>query len=490
MATGQVTASNVRGSGRDAPLRFGWRMPMWDPAGAPATSWLPAVRGNLAALRGKYDSVWLSDHFVPGTPWMPPEPDTLECWTATAHFSAAFPEYQYGQIVMGNNYRHPSLLAKAASTMQVLTGGKLILGIGAGWMESEYRMYGYEMPRPAVRIQQLDEACQIIRRMWTESPASFQGRHYTIDEAYANPLPDPRPADHDRRERRAVDAAGRREARRLVGVRQPLARASTAARPACWPSTARPSAATQPRSCTSGSARSSRWRTARPRRAPSPSGACSTTTATEDTRLVGTPEQIAERLEERMEIGVRHFILRFLDFPHTDQALRFAAEVAPRLRAASSEAGAILVSEPADVRAPRYLGRFRCIGPACEDHCCAGWGGIDVDPPTAEAYRQLTVEGDQRVWRLNLVGQLQPNPEAWPDEGWPAALIPLPADTPCPFFGEDRLCTIQGALGEELLPSTCDTFPRQATQIDERIDLAGRLSCPRSRGWRCSPRTR
>ncbi|HZO24599.1 MAG TPA: flagellin lysine-N-methylase [Chloroflexota bacterium] len=135
------------------------------------------------------------------------------------------------------------------------------------------------------------------------------------------------------------------------------------------------------------------------------------------------------------------------------------------------------MSEP-PVRAPRYLSRFRCIGPACEDHCCAGWGGIDVDPPTAEAYRQLTVEGDQRAWLLNLVNQLQPNPEAWPDEGWPAALIPLPTAMPCPFFGDDHLCTIQGALGEELLPSTCDTFPRQATQIDGQIDLAGRLSCP------------
>jgi lysine-N-methylase len=130
------------------------------------------------------------------------------------------------------------------------------------------------------------------------------------------------------------------------------------------------------------------------------------------------------------------------------------------------------------VRAPRYLGRFQCIGPACEDHCCAGWGGIDVDPPTAEAYRQLTVEGDQRIWRLNLIGQLQPNPEAWPDEGWPAALIPLAQNTPCPFFGDDRLCAIQGAVGEELLPSTCDTFPRQATVVDDRTDLAGRFSCP------------
>jgi lysine-N-methylase len=135
------------------------------------------------------------------------------------------------------------------------------------------------------------------------------------------------------------------------------------------------------------------------------------------------------------------------------------------------------VSQP-EVRSPRYLGRFRCIGAACEDHCCAGWGGIDVDPPTAEAYRQLTLEGDQRVWRLNLVGQIEPNPDAWPDEGWPAALIPIPPGLSCPFLGEDRLCGIQSTLGEELLSSTCDTFPRQATQVEQQIDLAGRLSCP------------
>ena len=124
---------------------------------------------------------------------MPPEPDTLECWTATVHFSAVFPEYQYGQIVMGNNYRQPSLLAKAASTMQVLTGGKLILGIGAGWMESEYRMYGYEMPRPA-------DPHPAARRGVPDHPpdvdrvaGQLPGKHYTIDQAFANPLPSPCP---------------------------------------------------------------------------------------------------------------------------------------------------------------------------------------------------------------------------------------------------------------------------------------------------------
>jgi alkanesulfonate monooxygenase SsuD/methylene tetrahydromethanopterin reductase-like flavin-dependent oxidoreductase (luciferase family) len=332
MTTSQVTANNVRGAGLDAPLRFGWRIPMWDPAGAPATSWLPGVRANLAALRGKYDSAWLSDHFVPGTRWMPPEPDTLECWTATAHFSAVFPEYFYGQIVLGNNYRHPSLLAKAASTLQVLTGGKLILGIGAGWMESEYRMYGYEMPRPAIRIQQLDEACQIIRRMWTESPASFEGRHYTIDAAYANPLPTPVPPI-------MIGGSGEQLTLRVVAKHadwwesgsQPIPeyrRKTGVLAQHCEAVGRDPSSILHVWQCQVVSIADSEAEA----RAIAEQSLLYHNTS-EDNRLVGTPEQVQAKMEERMDSGVRHFILRFMDFPQTDQALRFHAEIAPKLRA-------------------------------------------------------------------------------------------------------------------------------------------------------------
>lgn len=334
MAAGEVTASNVRGSGSAAPLRFGWRMPMWDPTGAPAISWLPAVRANLAALRGKYDSVWLSDHFVPGTRWMPPEPDTLECWTATVHFSAQFPEFFYGQVVLGNNYRHPPLLAKAAATMQLLTGGKLILGIGAGWMESEYRMYGYEFPRPAVRVQQLDEACQILRRMWTESPATFHGRYYTVEEAYANPLPSPVPPI-------MIGGSGEQLTLRVVakhadwwetGSHDPVEyrrKCEVLARH-CEAVGRDPTSILHVWQCQVVSiADSEAEARAIAERSPLYHH------ATEETRLVGTPEQVLARLEERIDLGVRYVILRFLDFPSTEQALRFAAELAPRLRRAA-----------------------------------------------------------------------------------------------------------------------------------------------------------
>ena len=121
MATSQVTASNVRGSGRDAPLRFGWRMPMWDPAGAPATSWLPAVRGNLAALRGKYDSVWLSEHHLVDDGYLPsPFPVLAAVGARTRHI-------RLGTAMLLAPLYHPLRLAEDAAVTDLLTGGRLDL---------------------------------------------------------------------------------------------------------------------------------------------------------------------------------------------------------------------------------------------------------------------------------------------------------------------------------------------------------------------------
>lgn len=318
------------GSGRAAPVRFGWRLPMWDPEGAPTSEWLPHVHDNLAALQGKFHAVWTSDHFVPGTPWMPPEPDTLECWTATAVFATAYPEYQFGQVVLGNSYRHPPLLAKMASTLQMLSGGRLILGIGAGWMESEYRAYGYPFPAAARRLRELDEAVQIIRRMWTRSPASFTGRHYQIERAFCNPLPKPVPP-------LMIGAAGEQIALRVVArhadwwnlsgtTPQEFARKARVLEQHCASVGRDPTSILYTWQCQAVSlADSEREARAVAERAKfyRQGGQASA--------LVGTPEQFVERLQEYAALGVRHFILRFLDFPSPEGALRFAAEVAPRL---------------------------------------------------------------------------------------------------------------------------------------------------------------
>ncbi|MCC6177575.1 MAG: flagellin lysine-N-methylase [Chloroflexi bacterium] len=127
----------------------------------------------------------------------------------------------------------------------------------------------------------------------------------------------------------------------------------------------------------------------------------------------------------------------------------------------------------ADVRAARYLTRFACIGPACEDHCCGGWQGIDVDAPTLAAYH--AVQHPTLGPALHELVVVNDDPWTSPDE---AATIPVPPGGACPFLTGARLCAIQDALGERLLPVSCDTFPRQATLVGDAIDVAGRLACP------------
>ena len=84
-------------------------------------------------------------------------------------------------------------MAKMAANVQLLTGGRLLFGVGAGWMEEEYHAYNWEFPKPSVRIAQMVEAIRIVKQMWTEAPASFEGKYYRIENAYCEPQPDPIP---------------------------------------------------------------------------------------------------------------------------------------------------------------------------------------------------------------------------------------------------------------------------------------------------------
>src|SRR5215831_5970713 len=161
----RVTDAMANAKGRPDRITYGWRMPMWDPGGAKLPAWLPGVHAHLNTLEGSiFETVWMSDHLVPGATWAPPEWDTLECVTALIHFATLHPRYRYGQIVLGNSFRPPALLAKMIATLQALSGARVILGIGAGWMESEYRMYGYPYPVPKQRIEELDDALNIAKR--------------------------------------------------------------------------------------------------------------------------------------------------------------------------------------------------------------------------------------------------------------------------------------------------------------------------------------
>lgn len=126
-----------------------------------------------------YDSIWVYDHFhtVP----QPTIETTFECWTITAALARDTQRVKIGQMVTCNGYRNPALLAKVASTVDVVSHGRLLCGLGGGWYEHEWRAYGYGFPETKERMAMFREACEIVVRMWTEERPVFQGKHYTID---------------------------------------------------------------------------------------------------------------------------------------------------------------------------------------------------------------------------------------------------------------------------------------------------------------------
>ncbi|EFH81245.1 putative F420-dependent oxidoreductase [Ktedonobacter racemifer DSM 44963] len=132
-----------------------------------------------------FDSVWLVDHFhtIP----RPSQEVTFECWTSTAALARDTKRVRIGQMVTCNGYRNPAILAKMASTVDVLSHGRLNFGIGAGWYEHEYRAYGYEYPDAPERLRMLREAVQVIKNMWTQEEAVFEGKYYQVRGAINQP---------------------------------------------------------------------------------------------------------------------------------------------------------------------------------------------------------------------------------------------------------------------------------------------------------------
>jgi F420-dependent oxidoreductase-like protein len=165
-------------------LPQGWQMDLID-AKDPVEAYETMTRLAQTADECGYESVWLVDHFhtVP----QPSQEVTFECWTTTAAVARDTKRVRVGQMVTCNGYRNPALLAKMASTVDVLSHGRLNFGIGAGWYEQEYRAYGYPFPEVPVRLRQLDEAVQIILAMWTQEEAFFEGTYYQVRGAINQP---------------------------------------------------------------------------------------------------------------------------------------------------------------------------------------------------------------------------------------------------------------------------------------------------------------
>lgn len=146
-----------------------------------------ALRARAALIeRLGYESLWVDDHF-----WFPTRPDEahLDALTALTGLAVATERLVLGPLVLCQSYRSPALLAKMAASLAQISGDRLVLGLGAGWMEEEYRAYGYAFPAPRTRLDQLEETLQIVRRMLTERRATFDGTHYRVVEAPQLPKP-------------------------------------------------------------------------------------------------------------------------------------------------------------------------------------------------------------------------------------------------------------------------------------------------------------
>jgi alkanesulfonate monooxygenase SsuD/methylene tetrahydromethanopterin reductase-like flavin-dependent oxidoreductase (luciferase family) len=138
----------------------------------------------LATAQGHFHSAWSIDH---------PQADALEAWTAITYLAALHPNLYWGHTVLNQAFRSPALIAKMGATLHYMSGGRLILGIGAGGDESEHLAYGYSFPRGRERVAALDEALQIIKGMWTEEYITFDGAYYRAAAACCDPKLQPPP---------------------------------------------------------------------------------------------------------------------------------------------------------------------------------------------------------------------------------------------------------------------------------------------------------
>ncbi len=308
-------------------IKFGWRVPAFPADDSRGTQFAAQIAQTLARIQGKFSSAWIADHFIPWADFVADDVDTLECLTSIAYLAGAFPQLDFGSIVLCQSYRNPALLAKMGATLQLLTNGRFILGIGAGWKDDEYLAYNYPFPTAPARIAQLSEAVQIIRQMWTAAPASFSGDHYQIKDAYCSPQPSPRPPI-------MIGGGGEKLTLRVVaqyadwwnipgGSVENYAHKLEILRGHCdavgrnhdeivktW----------------SGETVAIAETDAEARRiaAESPFGA--------GQRFTGTPDKIAAELRRFTDLGVEHFILRFADFPSTAGVGLFADQVVPQFK--------------------------------------------------------------------------------------------------------------------------------------------------------------
>lgn len=285
----------------------------------------------LECERLGYYSVWLDDHLM--LEKMP----ILECWTTLSALASVTERIRLGTMVTCNSFRNPSLLAKMSATLDNISRGRLEFGIGAGVQKKEHIAYGFPFPSSKARIERLNEAVDIIKKMWTEEKSSYEGKHYTIRDAVCEPKPlqKPRPpitiggggekltlrvtAQHaDRYDWGYLPSLEeyKRKLKVLEKHCKAVGRSLQEIEKSCWPAGQIFIGEDQEEL----DERVLQW---------VPEGV-----SLEDfarTNLVGTPEDCLKQLRQYANLGVTHFMLFFGDFPDLRGLRLFAEEVVQKI---------------------------------------------------------------------------------------------------------------------------------------------------------------
>jgi F420-dependent oxidoreductase-like protein len=154
---------------------------------SPTNPWADTLAIAQHAEKTGWHGVYYADHFMPNA--ADTSGPTSECWTTLAALAAAVPRVRIGALVSGNTYRHPAVLAKMAANVDNISGGRCVLGLGAGWQENEHRAYGIPFHTLGGRMSRFEEACQVVTSLLSNEKSDFQGKHYQLADAPLAPKP-------------------------------------------------------------------------------------------------------------------------------------------------------------------------------------------------------------------------------------------------------------------------------------------------------------
>ena len=150
-------------------------------------TWQDTLEGCRYAESTGWDGIWYADHFMPNEENV--DQPIHEAWSILAAIASSVPRVRIGPLVAGNTYRNPALTAKIAATVDHISGGRVVLGLGAGWQENEHEKYGFEFSTVKGRLDRLDEAVEIVTSLLSNNRTNYQGDHYTILDAPLDPKP-------------------------------------------------------------------------------------------------------------------------------------------------------------------------------------------------------------------------------------------------------------------------------------------------------------